>query len=89
MLTAFFASCAFLFCYLVYLAQVGSVPFPGQGLVRTIRVPVPAIMTFRRGLTGRLDTGVVTTSPHLSLDVHVAYALYSCVPRRDSTLACK
>src|SRR5258708_12584979 len=67
MMTAFFVSCAFLVCYLVYHVQVGSVPFPRQGLVRAIylsilgthttlaaTVPVLAILTFRRGLTGRV-----------------------------------
>ena len=68
MMTAFFVSCAFLVCYLVYHVQVGSVPFPRQGLVRAIylsilgthttlaaAVPVLAILTFRRGLSGRVD----------------------------------
>ena len=68
MMTAFFVSCAFLVCYLVYHVQVGSVPFPRQGLVRAIylsilgthttlaaTVPVLAILTFRRGLSGRVD----------------------------------
>ena len=67
MMTAFFVSCTFLVCYLVYHVQVGSVPFPRQGLVRAIylsilgthttlaaTVPVLAILTFRRGLTGRV-----------------------------------
>jgi uncharacterized membrane protein YozB (DUF420 family) len=67
MLTAFFVSCTFLVCYLVYHAQVGSVPFPKQGLIRAAylsilathttlaaAVPVLAILTFRRGLTGRI-----------------------------------
>jgi uncharacterized membrane protein YozB (DUF420 family) len=68
MLTAFFVSCAFLVCYVVYHVQVGSVPFPKRGFVRTVylsiltthttlaaAVPVLAILTFRRGLTGRVD----------------------------------
>lgn len=66
MITAFFVSCAFLICYLVYHVQVGSVRFPGQGAIRTVylsiltthttlaaAVPVLAILTLRRGLTGR------------------------------------
>ena len=68
MITAFFVSCAFLVCYLVYHVRVGSVPFPKQGAIRTVylsilathttlaaAVPVLAIMTLRRGLTARPD----------------------------------
>jgi putative membrane protein len=68
MITAFFVSCAFLVCYLVYHVQVGSVRFPKQGAVRTVymnilathttlaaAVPVLAILTLRRGLTDRLN----------------------------------
>jgi uncharacterized membrane protein YozB (DUF420 family) len=66
MLTAFATSSLFLICYVVYHAQVGSVPFPRQGLVRTLyftilithvtlaaTVPVLAIITLTRGLKGR------------------------------------
>ena len=35
MVAAFAVSVAFLACYLVYHASVGSVPFPGTGLART------------------------------------------------------
>ena len=68
MMTAFFVSCAFLVCYLVYHTQVGSVPFHKQGAIRSVylsvlathtalaaAVPVLAILTLRRGLTARLD----------------------------------
>jgi len=68
MITAFFVSCVFLVCYLVYHVQVGSVRFPKQGAIRTVylsiltthttlaaAVPVLAILTLRRGLTGRLN----------------------------------
>ena len=68
MITAFFVSCAFLVCYLVYHLQVGSVRFPKQGVIRTVymsiltthttlaaAVPVLAILTLRRGLAGRLN----------------------------------
>jgi len=68
MITAFFVSCAFLVCYLVYHLQVGSVRFPKQGVIRTVYmsiltthttlaagVPVLAILTLRRGLAGRLN----------------------------------
>jgi putative membrane protein len=69
MLTAFATSCIFLVCYLVYHAQVGSVPFHHEGtMLRTVylsilfthtvlaaTVPVLAIITLRRGLAARYD----------------------------------
>ncbi|HUK14937.1 MAG TPA: DUF420 domain-containing protein [Bryobacteraceae bacterium] len=68
MTTAFVVSCLFLVCYLIYHYQVGSVHFPGTGIVRTIylsilgthtvlaaTVPVLAIITLRRGLAARFD----------------------------------
>jgi uncharacterized membrane protein YozB (DUF420 family) len=69
MLTAFATSCLFLVCYLVYHAQVGSVPFHHEGsplravyfailLTHTILaacVPVLAIITLRRGLAANYD----------------------------------
>ena len=69
MLTAFAISCVFLVCYLVYHAQVGSVPFHHEGTtLRTVylsilfthtvlaaTVPVLAIITLRRGLAARYD----------------------------------
>lgn len=68
MITAFATSCLFLICYLIYHAQVGSVPFQGTGAIRPIyfsilithtilaaTVPVLAIVTLRRGLAGRYD----------------------------------
>jgi len=67
MLSAFAISCAFLSVYLIHLARVGSVPFRGEGAVRTlyfaILIPhvilaatvVPlAIVTIRRGLKLRV-----------------------------------
>jgi uncharacterized membrane protein YozB (DUF420 family) len=67
MIAAFSASCLFLICYVVYHAQVGSVPFMRQGFVRTLYftilithvvlavVIVPlAIMTLSRGLKARI-----------------------------------
>jgi uncharacterized membrane protein YozB (DUF420 family) len=36
MITAFATSCLFLLCYLTYHAQVGSVRYQGQGLIRTV-----------------------------------------------------
>jgi uncharacterized membrane protein YozB (DUF420 family) len=66
MITAFVTSSLFLICYLVYHAQVGSVPFPRQGFVRPLyftilithvllaaTVPPLAIVTMSRGLKGR------------------------------------
>jgi uncharacterized membrane protein YozB (DUF420 family) len=68
MLAAFVTSSLFLLCYLIYHAQVGSIPFPRTGLVRTIylsilgthtllaaTVPVLAIVTLSRGLGRRFD----------------------------------
>ena len=64
-LTAFGVSIAFLICYVVYHAQVGSVPYQKTGFLRTIyfsilithitlaaTVPVLAIITLRRALRG-------------------------------------
>ena len=66
MIAAFAASVLFLVCYLVYHAQVGSVPFPRYGFVRPLyftilishvllafTVPPLAIITLSRGLKGR------------------------------------
>ena len=68
MQTAFFVSCLFLVCYLVYHAQVGSVRFQKTGALRALyltiltthtilaaTVPVLAIITLRRALAGRFD----------------------------------
>lgn len=68
MTAAFVVSCLFLGCYLIYHVQVGSVPFSGRGVLRSLylsilathptlaaAVPILAVMTLRRGLTGRLD----------------------------------
>jgi uncharacterized membrane protein YozB (DUF420 family) len=69
MQTAFATSCVFLVCYLVYHAQVGSVPFHHEGtMLRTVylsilfthtvlaaTVPVLAIITLRRALAARYD----------------------------------
>jgi uncharacterized membrane protein YozB (DUF420 family) len=66
MIAAFVTSSAFLVCYIVYHAQVGSVPFTRQGLVRPLyftilithvtlaaAVPPLALVTLSRGLKGR------------------------------------
>lgn len=66
MIAAFATSSLFLVCYIIYHAQVGSVRFTRQGIVRPIyftilishlvlaaAVPPMAIMTLWRGLKGR------------------------------------
>src|SRR5450759_3893698 len=66
MIAAFAVSCLFLICYVIYHAQVGSVPFTRQGFVRPLYftilithvtlavVIVPmAIITLSRGLKAR------------------------------------
>ena len=66
MIAAFATSSLFLICYVVYHAQVGSVPFPRHGFVRPLyftilithvilaaTVPPLAIITLTRGLKGR------------------------------------
>ncbi len=66
MVAAFVVSMLFLVCYLVYHAQVGSVPFKGLGAIRTayltilithtvlaVLVPPLAIVTLVLGLRGR------------------------------------
>ncbi len=66
MIAAFTASSLFLVCYVIYHAQVGSVPFPRHGFVRPLyftilithvilafAVPPLAIITLTRGLRGR------------------------------------
>jgi arylsulfatase A-like enzyme/uncharacterized membrane protein YozB (DUF420 family)/Tfp pilus assembly protein PilF len=68
MIAAFATSTLFLICYVVYHANVGSKPFPGQGAVRTIYfvvlithivlaalVPPLALITLIRGLRARYD----------------------------------
>jgi uncharacterized membrane protein YozB (DUF420 family) len=66
MIAAFVTSSIFLVCYIVYHAQVGSVPFMRHGFVRPLyftilvthvtlaaTVPPLAIVTLSRGLKGR------------------------------------
>jgi uncharacterized membrane protein YozB (DUF420 family) len=68
MISAFFTSCLFLACYLLYHAQVGTVRFPHTGTIRTVYltilvthtvlaalVPFLAVVTLRRGLAARYD----------------------------------
>lgn len=67
MLAAFGVSVAFLICYLVYHAQVGSVRFQKTGPIRAVyfailishtilaaAVPVLAVITLRRGLRNQV-----------------------------------
>jgi uncharacterized membrane protein YozB (DUF420 family) len=66
MIAAFATSSVFLICYLIYHAQVGSVPFTRQGFVRPLYFTILithvtlaaavlplAIVTLTRGLKGR------------------------------------
>lgn len=68
MLSAFAVSIVFLVCYLVYHAEVGSVPYQGQGTMRIVYftilishvilaaiVPVLAVMTLWRAFQERFD----------------------------------
>jgi uncharacterized membrane protein YozB (DUF420 family) len=68
MLGAFGVSIVFLVCYLVYHFNVGSVPYQGQGVMRTVYftilithvvlaavVPVLAIITLWRAFQERFD----------------------------------
>ena len=78
MLAAFATSSLFLVCYVVYHAQVGSVPFTRQGFVRPLYFTILithvtlaaavlplAIVTLSRGLKRR----VPAAPPHRALDV--------------------
>ena len=68
MLSAVVMSALFLTSYLIYHAQVGSVPFKGTGWIRTVYFAVliphiilaagmvpPVLITVSRGLSGRYD----------------------------------
>src|SRR5215210_26746 len=69
MLTAFATSTLFLICYVIYHANVGSRPFPGQGAIRTLyfAILIPhiilaaavlplSLITLSRALRERFDT---------------------------------
>ena len=69
MIAAFTTSTLFLICYVIYHANVGARPFPGQGPIRQVyfavlishivlaaTVPPLAIITLVRGLRARYDT---------------------------------
>jgi len=68
MIAAFATSCTFLTFYLIYHANVASVPFPHSGILRTVyltilathtvlaaTVPPLAIITLSRGLSSKFD----------------------------------
>ena len=71
MLSALTTSSLFLVCYVVYHAQVGSVPFPGKGAVRGVYLTILvthvvlaatilplALVTTARGLKSQFDRHV-------------------------------
>lgn len=85
MLIAFGLSSAFLVTYLLHHAQVGSVPFVGQGLIRAVyfsvliphvvlaAIIVPlALFTLTRGWTGRLEAHVKIARWTLPLWLYVS-----------------
>ena len=85
MLTALGTSAVFLVSYVIYHANVGSKPFPGQGPVRIVyltillthivlaAVIVPmALVTATRGLKGRLDRHVPLARWTLPLWMYVS-----------------
>ncbi len=85
MLAAFTTSTLFLICYLVYHAQVGSVPFPRHGFVRPLyfgilithvtlafTVPPLAIVTLSRGLKARFDRHVAIAHWTLPIWLYVS-----------------
>ena len=68
MVAAFSVSVLFLICYVIYHAQIGSMPFQKTGPIRTVyffilithvilaaAVPVLAIVTLRRAWHGKFD----------------------------------
>jgi uncharacterized membrane protein YozB (DUF420 family) len=69
MIAAFATSTLFLICYIIYHANVGARPFPGQGAIRQVyfavlishivlaaTVPPLALITLIRGLRARYDS---------------------------------
>jgi len=85
MLTALGTSAVFLVSYVIYHANVGSKPFPGQGPVRVVyltillthivlaAVIVPmALVTAARGLKGRFDRHVPLARWTLPLWMYVS-----------------
>jgi len=85
MLAALTTSAVFLVSYVVYHANVGSKPFPGQGAVRVIYLTIlfthvvlaavilpMALVTARRGLRGRFDRHVPLARWTLPLWMYVS-----------------
>jgi len=85
MIAAFATSALFLTSYLVYHAQVGSRPFEGAGAVRIVYLAILishitlaavilplAIVTLRRGLTGRYARHVAVARWTLPLWLYVS-----------------
>ena len=85
MLSACAVSTAFLTSYVIYHANVGSKPFPGQGAVRVIYLTIlfthvvlaavilpMALVTARRGLRGRFDRHVPLARWTLPLWMYVS-----------------
>lgn len=85
MLAALGTSAIFLVSYVVYHADVGSKPFPGQGAVRAIYLTIlfthivlaavilpMALVTARRGLRGRFDRHVALARWTLPLWMYVS-----------------
>jgi uncharacterized membrane protein YozB (DUF420 family) len=85
MISAFATSVLFLLSYLIYHAQAGSRPFPGQGPIRTVYflilishvvlaavIPPLAGLTLWRGLRGRFDRHVPLARWTLPLWLYVS-----------------
>ena len=85
MLGAFATSALFLISYLIYHANVGSKPFPGQGPVRIVYFAILishvslaaailplAIVTLRRGLMARYDRHMAIARWTLPLWLYVS-----------------
>ena len=85
MLAAFGVSTLFLISYLVYHANVGSKPFPGQGAIRPVyfgilishivlaaTVPPLALITLIRGLRARFERHVAVARWTLPIWLYVS-----------------
>lgn len=85
MISAFIMSSLFLVSYLIYHANVGSKPFPGQGPVRTVyfivlishvilaaAVPPLAVITLVRGLRSRFERHVAVARWTLPIWLYVS-----------------
>jgi uncharacterized membrane protein YozB (DUF420 family) len=85
MISAFTASVLFLASYVIYHAQAGSRPFPGQGPIRSVYftilishvvlaaiIPPLAALTLWRGLSGRFDRHVAIARWTLPIWLYVS-----------------